>query len=484
MAAWVRARTPPHNDTSPLDVSPRWAIDSPSFDSPEFSHVTRDSRTARPASEKLATHRDRFLEIVGVAVIVVAAVMTAVLGGSSTVVVAVTVVTSLLVVALMLHWAKERHRQVTDWYQTCESEIDQWQHRWQKLHEEAEQATSTLSLMRDGVIVLSPTIEILLINPSARRLLNLTSAQELDGRPFGEVVRIPDLTRAVAATRAGDGTQKLLVEVSAGNRVRPVKIRVDRFTAVGDNNLLMTLRDVTEAQRVEEMRREFIANISHELKTPLAAIKGYAETVELAIKDDPDAAVHFMTQIHTQCLRLERLIADMMQLARAQAGRSQLNISDVSMGDVIRESLESYQPIAESKEIELVIATPDPEARVRSDPEATLTIANNLIGNAIHYTPAGGKVTVSCRQAGRFWSLVVEDTGVGIPLSEQKRIFERFYRVEKSRSSGDGGTGIGLSIVKNLAMTLGGEVRVSSKPGEGAKFEVLLPSCVTSVGRG
>jgi two-component system phosphate regulon sensor histidine kinase PhoR len=224
------------------------------------------------------------------------------------------------------------------------------------------------------------------------------------------------------------------------------------------------------------MRREFVANISHELKTPLAAIKGYAETVELAIKDDPDAAVHFMSQIGTQCLRLERLISDMMQLARAQAGRSHMKISSVSLGDIVTESIESYQPIAESKKIELTVVPPPAEAVVRSDPEAMLTIANNLIGNAIYYTPAGGQVRVYCREAGNCWALAVEDTGVGIPESEQKRIFERFYRVEKSRSSADGGTGIGLSIVKNLTVTLGGEVRVSSNPGEGSKFEVLLPS--------
>ena len=115
------------------------------------------------------------------------------------------------------------------------------------------------------------------------------------------------------------------------------------------------------------------------------------------------------------------------------------------------------------------------EIYVRSDSEATLTIANNLIGNAIHYTPEGGKVTVSCRDANDRWALYVEDTGVGIPSDEQHRIFERFYRVDKNRGSANAGTGIGLSIVKNLTSALGGEIGVVSTPGKGSRFEVMLP---------
>ena len=323
--------------------------------------------------------------------------------------------------------------------------------------------------------MLSGTSEIVLINPAARRLLSLASESDLHGRPLAEVVRIPELNQATSAALAGDGTQKLHIEIPSGEVVRPVYARVDRFMAGGEYSLLMGLRDETDAQRVEEMRREFIANISHELKTPLAAIKGYAETVELAIKDDPDAAFHFMQQIHSQCLRLEKLIADMMQLARAQAGISQLKLGPVSLADVIEESLKSYHPVADAKQIQLIVPPCEDLPKVHADAEATLIIASNLIGNAIHYTPQGGVVRVHCRSAGKFVALVVEDNGVGIPKSEQKRIFERFYRVEKSRDTGVGGTGIGLSIVKNLTMTLGGEVRVSSKPGEGAKFEVLLP---------
>jgi two-component system phosphate regulon sensor histidine kinase PhoR len=410
----------------------------------------------------------------GIGLIVLAAAIVALLGGSSLQVVLAAALAAAALAAWSIRAGRLRQRLMSEFERDSETEIGGWIERWQLLQQEAQQTTSTLAMMRDGVILLSRASAIALINPAARRLLALSRDQDLCGRDFAEVVRQPDLARVVAAARAGDGAQEIVVEISDRQRVRPVRVRVDRFAAVADNNLLITLSDETEARRIDEMRKEFVANISHELKTPLAAIKGYAETVELAIKDDPDAAEHFMNQIRAQCLRMERLISDMMQLARAQAGGSQLKISSISWGEVINESLKSYRPVAETKNITLEVE-PAAEARVRADPEAALTISNNLIGNAINYTPSGGHVRVSCRQEGRFWALVVEDTGVGIPEAEQKRIFERFYRVERNRSSMDGGTGIGLSIVKNLTMTLGGEVRVSSRPGEGSRFEVLLP---------
>jgi two-component system phosphate regulon sensor histidine kinase PhoR len=180
------------------------------------------------------------------------------------------------------------------------------------------------------------------------------------------------------------------------------------------------------------------------------------------------------------------LIADMMQLARAQAGRAHLTITRVDIATVLAESMRSNLPVAEAKGIALSFQDAD-KANVMSDLEATLTIANNLIGNAIRYTSPGGHVKVSFRDAGRFLALVVEDDGVGISAGDQKRIFERFYRVSKSRRtggdrghSGTDGTGIGLSIVKNLTLALGGEIRLTSQPGQGARFEVLLPKLITA----
>jgi two-component system phosphate regulon sensor histidine kinase PhoR len=226
------------------------------------------------------------------------------------------------------------------------------------------------------------------------------------------------------------------------------------------------------------MRREFIANVSHELKTPLAAVRGYAETLQLGAKEDPETCTHFLQQIDVQSLRLERLINDMLQLARAQTGSENLILGSVPLGPVLNESVLTYEPIANARQLTMEYEPPPENAAVFVDREALLTIANNLLGNAVRYTPEGGHVKLSVRDELNRWLISVSDDGLGIPLADQERIFERFYRVEKARDATRGGTGLGLAIVKNLVSALAGEVRLSSTPGVGSTFEVLLPKAV------
>ncbi|MAI30092.1 MAG: PAS domain-containing sensor histidine kinase [Rhodopirellula sp.] len=356
-------------------------------------------------------------------------------------------------------------------------EIQRSREDWELVKRETEETIAAFSFMKDGVLVLSSDLHIALINPAARVLLSLDPDQKLVGRPLAEVVRLPKMRLGVQRAFEEGKPQDFLLEVQNELVVRPVDVRIDRIVNDSSGSLVIGLRDVTEAQLVEAMRREFIANISHELKTPLAAIKGYAETVEDAMTDDPDAAFHFMGQIRTQCFRLEKLVADMMQLARAQSGKKNFKFCAVPVGQCIQDALDTNQPIAEQKGIEIRF----PRLRQRQDViafadyDAIVTIVNNLISNAVRYTDSGGTVEIDVSLVDRFVQLSVRDNGVGIPPSEQERIFERFYRVQKSRETVDGGTGIGLALVKNLAVTMAGEVRVSSNSGEGAVFEVLLP---------
>jgi two-component system phosphate regulon sensor histidine kinase PhoR len=416
-------------------------------------------------------------ELLGLIAIVLAVAITAIIGASPLVIITVTVAVSVVVGAWLIAGHTERWQRAEKVDHEVQLEIDKWHRKWQLLRADARQTETALAQMLDGLIMVSPDGSILLINKSARSLLGLSRQDDLVGRQLVEVVRIPELHRAVESANLGVANQVTNLEVIDGKTVRPLRVQIDRITQADSSRLLLMFRDETETRRVEEMRREFIANVSHELKTPLAAIKGYAETVELAINDDPEAASHFMSQIHSQCLRLERLVSDMMQLARAQAGAQFIKLTGVSLDAVVTEALKSCRPVAEAKSIHLTVEGFDDEAAVvHANQEAVLTIANNLIGNAIRYTPAGGHVCVSCRQEGDHWALVVTDDGIGIPISDQDRIFERFYRVDKARESADGGTGIGLSIVKNLTLALGGQVAVSSRPNQGASFQVLLPA--------
>lgn len=414
-----------------------------------------------------------------VACICIAVLAVASLNSSAWLTCLVAVVVAAIVAFRLASIESLRSEQQVELFRRRQNETNRWRQRWSELSDQSQQSTTALSQMMDGVIMLSTQGQILLINDSALRLLGLSEKGDHLGRSLIEVVRIPEITQAVRATRDGLGVQVVNVEISNDDRVRPIRIHVDRTGDRDDSNVLLTLRDETESRNLENMRRDFVANVSHEIKTPIAAIKGYVETAELAIEDDTQAAKHFMSQIQGQCLRLERLIADMLQIARAQSGQNNLRKIDVSLNDIVSESLRSLKPVAENKSIDLAVLDLS-DAIVFADHEATLTIVNNLISNAIHYSPSETEVTISGQREDDFWVLSVQDNGVGIPQSEQDRIFERFYRVDRNRTSASGGTGIGLSIVKNLTVAQNGKIRLSSSEGNGSTFEVLLPAAASN----
>jgi len=344
-----------------------------------------------------------------------------------------------------------------------------------KLRAQQVQTNAVLENLDSGVLVVDQQGRVTLANEAAKRFFSI-SWQPV-GKPLVEAIRQPQVLEAVRQVMDDRSSREVVVDLrnEAGDRrvlrVLCAAVRFEEVTAV-----LLAARDESESHQVEETRREFVANVSHELKTPLAAIKGYAETVELAINDDPEAAIHFVSQIQGQCDRLERLIADMMTLARAQAGKQHLRPTTVDIDAVIADSIATYAPIAGAKGISLRHEHPDsPTVLAYADREATLTIANNVIGNAIRYTPEGGEVVVSSRRDGEFAVFSVRDNGIGIPQQEQRRVFERFYRADKSRKHTSSGTGLGLAIVKNLTQAQGGRVSLRSQPGKGSTFEIFLP---------
>lgn len=352
-----------------------------------------------------------------------------------------------------------------------------------QLRSQQAQAISVLANFDSGVLVLNPVGRITLANNTFKRYFSITI--DPVGNLLEDVVRQPQLTEAIESVAADQSPREVILDLRGQDDVRRVlRARCAAVSFEMETVLIVTVYDETENHLIQEMRREFIANVSHELKTPLAAIKGFAETVEIAIHDDPEAACHFLSQIQDQCRRLERLIADMMTLARAQSGRQHLHLATVNLDAVLAESIATYAPIAASKQIELRQEPLDGAVPlIYADREATLTIANNVIGNAIRYTPEGGSVVASIGRDGGFIVLTVRDTGIGIPRQEQQRIFERFYRADNSRKHLSSGTGLGLAIVKNLSQAQGGQVKLDSRPGQGSTFRIYLPDLATAYRR-
>jgi two-component system phosphate regulon sensor histidine kinase PhoR len=238
---------------------------------------------------------------------------------------------------------------------------------------------------------------------------------------------------------------------------------------------LLVLHDRTELKRLENLRRELVANVSHELKTPLAAIRGYAETLRLGAVHDAKHNVLFLRRIEEQADRLHELILNMLQLARLESGEQALEIVELNVGEILERAVEQFSPTAMAKQIAVSVELVEGDLTLTADEEALQTIVNNLIDNGLKYTAAGGRVWVRSLLGAGTIAIEVEDTGVGIAEAELTRIFERFYRVDKARSRALGGTGLGLSIVKHLVQAHGGAVSVVSTPGKGSTFRVELP---------
>jgi len=271
-----------------------------------------------------------------------------------------------------------------------------------------------------------------------------------------------------AVRRALQGTPKRLeVELPTQRRLHAALL-----TPLLRGEVLLLLRDVTEARRAERARRDFVANASHELRTPVAAIHGAAETLLLGALSDPQAARGFVEMIARQADRLARLTRDLLDLSRIESGQWAMQLGDVEAGSALRAAADLVGQAAREKGVALRCEEAG-GLRVRADARALEHVLVNLLDNAIKYTPGGGTVTLAAAAAGDRVEIAVADTGPGIDAQHQARLFERFYRADAGRARDQGGTGIGLALVKHLVQAQGGEVGVASGPG-GSRFWVRL----------
>ncbi len=260
-----------------------------------------------------------------------------------------------------------------------------------------------------------------------------------------------------------------VIEVDLASDGRDLRARASP-TAAGE--VAVVVSDLTETRRVEEMRRAFVTNASHELKTPVAGMQALADSLMIAIERDPDRAVRMVERLRGEAARLARLVRELLDLARLEEASMQ-RARRVDLCGVVKTQLDRLASAAERRGI--TFSTELEEASVVAVPEDIRLIVSNLIDNAVRYNREDGEVHIRVQRAGGEVTLEVSDTGIGIPASDRDRIFERFYRVDKARSRALGGTGLGLSLVRHAAERLGGRVSVASAVDKGSTFTVVLP---------
>jgi two-component system phosphate regulon sensor histidine kinase PhoR len=333
--------------------------------------------------------------------------------------------------------------------------------------------------MAEGVLAIDREDRVLLANPASVRLLEI-NADEVIGRPLWEITRQRVLSDAAANVLRSGRSSDQEFETNTPSR-RVLNLRATRLPGDPSPGVIIVLHDVTELRRLENLRREFVANVSHELKTPLSAIKAYAETLRLGAMDDPEHNLMFIARIEEQAERLHQLILDLLHLARVEAGHEVFDIVSVPLRATVDACIRQFRDVAAAKQVSLVVETSEESLCAAADEEGLRTIISNLVDNAIKYTPDGGRVTVRWRREQNAAVLEVQDTGIGIPKQHQARIFERFYRVDKARSRELGGTGLGLSIVKHLVQAFGGSVGVESQPRAGTIFRIALPTAIPTI---
>lgn len=352
-----------------------------------------------------------------------------------------------------------------------EARIDELQRNQQRVTSDNQQLATVLEAMVEGVIAVDQDERILLANMAAVRLLDLKSFSVV-GQRIWEAIRVPQIHELISATLAEDEQHRM--EVAVPWTYSTVAVVASRLPGIPCPGAVLVLHDVTELRRLENLRRDFVSNVSHELKTPLAAITAYADTLMNGALDDPKVSLKFVSQISEQSDRLNSLILDLLELGRIESGEHVFHVGAVDINEVLRTSIDSHMAIAEAKQLTLTEAFSETQLTGQANSEGLRTIIDNLIGNAINYTRPGGNVIVrSCREA--MWIIFeVEDNGVGIAKEFQSRIFERFFRVDHARSREVGGTGLGLSIVKHLCQLFGGNIKVKSQVGLGSTFTVRL----------
>jgi two-component system phosphate regulon sensor histidine kinase PhoR len=341
------------------------------------------------------------------------------------------------------------------------------------LTEERNLSSAILGSMVEGVAVVNSSERLAFANEGFAAILGLDVPPQ-SGRALVEVVRQTELIEAVRQVLKGE--PRVESEIVTGTlRQHFFAVTVASVRATEDAGAVIVLHDITDLRKLERVRRDFVANVSHELRTPLTAIQGFSETLLAGAIDDPQNRVRFLEIILDHSRRLARLTEDLLMLSKMDADRLELELQRLSVSQFVESCLETAQRPAAEKDLRISLNLAKALPDIAADHRRLAEVLQNLLDNAIQYTPSGGQIMLSASADDHEVTFTVSDTGIGIPQADQPRIFERFYRVDVARSREVGGTGLGLSISKHLVEVHGGRIWVESEVGQGAQFHFTVP---------
>lgn len=336
---------------------------------------------------------------------------------------------------------------------------------------------TVLSSMISGVIFINKNREIFLLNPAAEKFLSFISSGANSGLPYDVAIKHPELSAAIKKVLASGQVleQELrladLEEITLHVIISPIHDQKGSLSGI-----VAVMHDITEIKNLERMRREFVANVSHELKTPVTAIKGFTETLLDGAMEDPETCREFLEIIDTESHRLSRIIQDLLELSKIESKQITLNNETVDICKLIQNIIIKMHGQIERAGQTVYLEFPGKPVTAQLDLDLTEQVLINLVDNAVKYTQAGGRIRIKVAEKDEAIKISVRDNGIGIPPEDIDRVFERFYRVDKTRSRSAGGTGLGLSIVKHIIEDVyGGKVGVNSEPGSGSEFFFTLP---------
>jgi two-component system phosphate regulon sensor histidine kinase PhoR len=353
---------------------------------------------------------------------------------------------------------------------------EQLEKKIEAIIEDKNRMQAILSSMREGVIVIDKNENIVLFNSSLATMLELRSKKYI-GKPFWEIISNNEVNSILEKAIKKKNSFSVQVSILQLSETRNIQIQTAPIT---DNKgrllgLVGVFHDVTELKKFEKARSEFIANVSHELKTPITSIIGFVETLRDGAINDLKKRDEFLNIIHSHSQRLNNLVNDILSLSRIEFREIEMNPVPISLKEILDNAKALYNDKIKSKKQSLRMHIPSELPPAFSDPEMIIQVFSNLIDNAVKFTPDRGKITVKAREKDDFIQIDVSDTGIGIEEEHLPRIFERFYRVDKARSREMGGTGLGLAIVKHIVHANKGKVSVKSESGKGSTFSVFLP---------